>query len=98
MIMKKCPKVLCLPPKAQSKETDAAVGIWEATASSFGGQGGGEPRLGLRCASWATSQEPIQKAKTRGDKLRFHKHDFSIRPYSHQRGHLKHGDTHLPIP
>lgn len=68
MIMKKCSKVLCLPPKAQSKVGDAAPEIWEAAASSFGGQRGGEPRLGLRRASWATSHEAIKKAKTRGDK------------------------------
>lgn len=54
--------------------------------------------LSLRCASWATSQEAIKKAKTRRDKLRFHKNDFSIGPYSHGEGHLKHGYTHLPTP
>lgn len=68
MIMKKCSKVLCLPQKAQGKVRDAATEMREAAASSFGGQRGGEPGLGLRWASWATSHEAIKKAKTRRDK------------------------------
>lgn len=53
-------------------------------------------RSEVRC--WGHLPKGNQDGGTRGDKLGFHKNDFSIGPSSQGRERVKRGSTHLPSP